>query len=667
MKFLTLKEAVHTQFTKMLNTGNVFSVSVNKHILKDTYLGSFPEGTNPIFRERTEHDCNCCNNFIRAAGSAVAFIEGKLVTIWDVDVGGHYQVVADAMAELVRSKSIDSIFLHLDKTVGSDKTPDNYSDVIWDHFFMVLPKKFVKPKDSIASLKSDARNNYAVFKRSIEEINVEAISAVLELITEKSIYRGEEHLTRVKDLKKFKRLYDKAECKDEFLWITSAKLGPASAFRNSVIGTLLVDLSEGKDLELAVKAYENKVAPENYRRSSALVTQSMIDNAQKVLTDLDLEDSIERRHAVVHDITINDVLFADRSVKPTMGVLSSIIKPTAHKEIKNTNSTDISIEDFMSNVVPNVDSIELLVEGKHQRNFMSLVAPTTKDCKPITKWDNNFSWSYHGEIADSSMRQNVKAEGGNTDGVLRFSIQWNTPDRPYGYDLDAHCISGSERICYNNKQGNHVSGSLDVDIQRPRGVAVENIIYTDSSVMPDGEYVFTVHNYSQKINYKGFTAEVEFGGQILCFDHTKSMRGGEFVDVAKIRKKGNEFTLAKGTTVSESSVEVYGVKSKEFHKVTMLMNSPNYWESVANPKGNKHWFFILEECINEEPVRGMYNEFLLDSLQPHSKVFETLNSTLKVPFTEKQLSGVGFSNTQDNEVVVRVRGGLNNTYNIKFN
>ena len=37
MKFLTLKEAVHTQFTKMLNTGNVFSVSVNKHILKDTY------------------------------------------------------------------------------------------------------------------------------------------------------------------------------------------------------------------------------------------------------------------------------------------------------------------------------------------------------------------------------------------------------------------------------------------------------------------------------------------------------------------------------------------------------------------------------------------------------------------------------------------------------
>lgn len=31
-----------------------------------------PAGTNPIFRERTEHDCSCCRNFVKNLGNVVA-------------------------------------------------------------------------------------------------------------------------------------------------------------------------------------------------------------------------------------------------------------------------------------------------------------------------------------------------------------------------------------------------------------------------------------------------------------------------------------------------------------------------------------------------------------------------------------------------------------------
>ena len=47
----------------------------------------------------------------------------------------------------------------------------------------------------------------------------------------------------------------------------------------------------------------------------------------------------------------------------------------------------------------------------------------------------------------------------------------------------------------------------------------------------------------------------------------------------------------------------------------------------------------------EEPVRGIYNEFLTGALEPHRKVFEVLGNRTKCQPSDKQLSGVGFSET----------------------
>jgi len=671
MNFLTIKEAVNAQFLKMLATGKVFTVNVSKDVLRAKYQEAFPPGTNPVFRERAENDCNCCNTYIGIAGNAVAFIDGELVTIWDIDIDDDvFQTVADSMAKLVRTAPVDSIFMHFDENVGLDKNVDNYSDVIWNHYYTKIPAAFVKPIADHAALKGAAKTNYATFKRSVTEINDYAIETVLELIDSKSLYKGNEYEARVGLLRNIKMLHEVVINKDQFYWEKSAELGVGSGFRSGPIGMLLVDLSGGMELEHAVNKYHEATAPENYKHSKKPTTKRMTEKAIARIVELDRVESLERRHAVTKDITINDVIFADRSVTAVLGGVLGKLKPSATaKEVRTDNAVDITIEEFLSTVVPVTASMELLVSSKHQANFMSLVAPLNTGCLPITEWNNNYSWSYNGELSDSSMRKEVKAKGGNNDGVFGFSIMWNTPERLYNNDLDAHIHTSNEHIYHGNARMVHPSsGMLDVDVQRPGNqVAVENIVYTDLNKMPNGTYELVVRNYSSTPNPSGFTAEVYHEGGRFFFDHTATMAGRTNVPVATFVKKGNEFTMTSGTPTSEASSEVYGIKTKEFHKVNMLMASPNYWDCVEKPTGNKHWFFILDKCLNPDPVRGLFNEHLMKELQPDRKVFEVLGNDLKAPFSEEQLSGLGFSISQTNEVVIKVRGELNRLYNVQFN
>lgn len=685
MEFINVKQAVSAQFTKMLNTGMVLTTTVDKDVMWDTYLKLGTEqGLNDIFRERGALDCNCCRRYIRAAGGSVAFVDGKLVTMWDVNVGGEYQPIVDALAAMVRAAQIETIFLHEFKTVGVDKTPDLTTDIIWDHFFMELPSAFVKPKSQIATLKGKAVNNYNVLKRSLDGITDDAAGSVLELIDSNSIYKGQEFRARVSQLINVKQKYGKAKNKEEFLWETSLELREGSSFRNSAIGTLLVDLSEGEELEIAVKKFEAVVAPENYKRSSALITQAMINRAQDTIVELGYENSLHRRHAVIEDITINDVLFADRSAKKDMGVLG-MLKPTAAKPVKPGKAEDMSIDDFMANVLPNIDSMELLLDNSHKKNLVTLVAPSNAESKPITKWDNNFSWAYNGDIADSSMREEVKAKGGRIDGPFRFTHSWNHDGNNQSL-MDLHVFlpahedfpspkvhdnyGNSERVGWNNRNHYSTGGVQDVDFTSPPGksVPIENISFPSLGQMPDGTYSCKIHNWSARQNpTSGFKAEIELDGELYQYDYPNALKNKEWVDVAEVTLNKGTFTIKHMLDSNTTPQQVYGLTTKQFQKVSLVMHSPNYWDNVKNPKGNKHYFFILENCLNPEPVRGLFNEYLADSLHDHRKVFEVLGSQLKAPYNETQLSGLGFSETQTNEVTVQVRGEINKTINIKFN
>ena len=684
MEFTEMRDMLMDHFNEMVKDVNyLFEVAVDKDELWNLYLDSFPAGTNEIYRERRWHDCSCCRQFIKSIGNAVVIKDNKIETIWDFKTNDTtYQPVLNALSDFIKSHAVSDIYVSKFKKIGTQK---NYEEMEnghiheWTHFYVELPDRFVdKSSRSEGDIKGGYRDTRNVFKRSLDEISMDALDTILELITSNTLYKGEEWKNALTEFRRYKREYGKLSSDSEknlYVWEKSVKAGIAiGRIRNHSIGTLLVNVSEGMNLDTAVKKYEQIVAPTNYKRSKPIYSKKMLEDAQKKIVELGYMDSLARRYAKLDDITVNDILFSNKDsakrIEGAVDIFGELAKNTKGRKTKKFSKVEeVTVDTFINDILPTVREVELYLENKHSSNLVSLIAPENKDSKSMFKWGNNFGWAYSGNLTDSDMKDRVKAAGGNVTGDLRFSIQWNE-DGKDNCDLDAHCIeSTGYEIYYGSAKKPNFSptrGQLDVDIIYPSGkVAVENITWANRDTMKDGVYEFFVNQFSGSVK-NGFRAEIEFDGQIYSFDYPHSMRSGENVKVAEVTLNNGKFTIKELIPSSVSSKEIWGVKTNEFVPVSVICYSPNYWSNVENKVGHRHVFFMLKGCINEENPSGMFNEFLIQDLYEHRKVMEALASKMRVEDTDDQLSGVGFAMDKRAEVVVKVIGSVERVLKIKF-
>lgn len=684
MNFHDLKVLVSTQMDRMIKTGNViFQSKASKDSMYTEYLSSFLPGDDPIKSERTEHDCNCCKSFIRAIGGALVFIDGELVSIWDIKIDNGYQNVADAMSKLVKSAGIDTIYLHDQSRVGTDKNNvalPSGEIVTYNHFHYVLPKSLVDSQGR-AKRRGEASSHYNSLELALNQIQASDVEVVLDLILQNSIERGPEYKKTVETLKKLLEEYSSVSDKEQFLWNTSVKLGVFSALRNNPIGVLLTNMAKGDELDVAVNKYEKMVSGDNFKRTKTLHTPKMVEDAYAKIQDLGLEDSLPRRPARMTDLTINNVLFADNSAKVSMGVFDALKGTGKTKAPDLSKIEDVSITSFMSDILPRAESIELMVENSHVNSLMTLVAPVHANSGNLLKWDNNFSWAYNGDVTES-LRDKVSAAGGRVDGAFRFSHSWNHDGKNQSL-MDLHVfMPGNDkkfngptndmygtgrRVGWNNRKDEGSGGTQDVDFTERAGdrVPVENITFPNLKSMPDGRYQCAVHNWSFRgPTLSGFKAEIEFAGEVHTYDYPAALANKEWVLVATVTKSGDKFTIEHELPSATTSREVWGINTHKFVKVDTIMLSPNFWDGQTI--GNKHYFFILEGCKTPDTIRGFYNEFLRDELHAERKVFEMLGAKLKAEPTDDQLSGLGFSSTRRASVICKVRGSFSRTIRINF-
>jgi len=487
--FKPFSKLVHDRFA-LLSKNELF-ITVDGDAVWEKYLAAFPEGTNPLYKERTEHDCSCCKQFVRNIGNVVAVIDGKLQSVWGIKGAEEpYQTVADALNAFVTSQAITSLFRTSEQSYGAVQTKqllEGGAVLSWNHFYgKVDAKHYTK---AVGQKVGDYNTTVQVFERGLTELTAGAMEEVLDLIKSNALYRGEEHLPALREFYKAKKGYDllsQAE-RNSYVWLNAGL--PVSRFRNTVIGTLIQDLSSGVDLEQAVKSFETKVAPTNYKRPTALITPRMIQDAMKTINEAGLTEDLERRFAKISDVSVNNVLWVDNSVAGQMqGNIENLLMGAATVPVAKAGAAEpIGIEDFVSKVLPLVHSMEMLVQGQHTNNFVSLTAPVHGSTGKLFKWANDFGWSYDGNITDS-IKEKVKKAGGNvTNAKLRVSLAWFNYD-----DLDIHIYE---------PDGNHINfrnkcGKLDVDMNAGSGTTrtpVENVSWVS---VRDGLYKVVVNQWS---------------------------------------------------------------------------------------------------------------------------------------------------------------------------
>ncbi len=666
---------VATSFQDLAKDLHVFVVDLEGDALYAQYLAAFPEGTNPIYKKNTEHDCSCCKHFIRRAGAVVAICNGELATVWDraaEEAPAPYNIVATALRDMVRAANVSDLFRvgHGETCFGAAQTrsldAETQQAITWNHLYTGEIQRGLRVA-SPGQMCGDYRTTAQVFERGLVELTPDAVDTVLGLIEANGLYRGEEHKAALVSFQTAQRAYlATSEGRERSLFVWGNASSPAARFRNTVIGTLVQDLSEGKDLEFAVKGFEQKVAPTNYKRTTALITPGMVKKAMETIESLGLESALERRFAVIGDISVNDVKWVDGNVKPLMkGGIGDVLMQHATSKPKTAQdeerAEDIDLEDFMTKILPETSCLEVLFKNELAGNLMSLTAPKDPAPKQLFRWDNDFAWSYGGNVADS-IKERVKQAGGKVDGAaLRVSLSWFNYD-----DLDLHIHEpassrGTIRnaIYYAAKIG-WTGGRLDVDMNAGGGrsrEAVENVAW--STKPPDGDYRVVVHNYSQReTSDPGFVVEMESGGRLTQFAYNKAVRQGAQILVATLHVKDGiveRIEAGPGITAGNISQEKWGLKTEQYVKVAAVTLSPNFWGD--NATGNKHTFFVLDGAKNDEPTRGFYNEFLHPRLEAHRKVFEVIGDKTKCQPTEGQLSGLGFSSTKKESFIVRAQQG----------
>ena len=381
-----------------LNLGRISLFTTDTKDLWQLYLDCFhPE-------QKQAHNCSACRRFVQQFGGLVTIDDrGRPASVfWDIESApSECKPGVAAMRNHVLNATVTGVFLSSRETWGIPVTGLWTHLAVTPHADMVYRGKSLTPGQAMAEKREDYKNVI----RALQEFTPATIAQALSLLKSDALYRSEKVIGPAKWLEELHNACAKAD-RSNVVWraVATAPAGFCHP-RSSMTGTLLEDIASGMEFESVSRRFADKMHPLRYQRPQAAPSAGTIAQAEKLVEQLGIAKSFERRFARLDEI--QTIWMSATEPKRTGGFFGHLIpKDRKTSDKMKVPPQVITWEKFARTVLEGAKSIDLMVPEKG--SFTALVTAEHVDAPPILQWDspecrNPFSWYMY--VNGSSAKQ----------------------------------------------------------------------------------------------------------------------------------------------------------------------------------------------------------------------------------------------------------------------
>lgn len=414
--FDSLVEQMQRNYDALVQKGTPLFVT-DADDLWEIYLRYFGD---PVMRQY--HNCSCCKAFIRRYGSLVVVNnlgETEPAFVFETMQPSPYMDSMNAMYERVSKAKIVREFVSDQSCWG---TPHSGG---FSHF-AVKAQRIIKPWGT-----TPTGERMRTIQFALTEFSAELLDEALRVLDADAVNRAHRFVGPVKWLRGLHDIRNQRNA----MWhaVASAPEGFVHP-RSSVIGTLLEDIKAGYQFEDVRRRFNAKMHPLSYQRPQAAPSQGTIAQAEKLVAQLGITKSLERRYARIEDVEL-----AWRPTAPVSQDAPVGFGVFDHLKSKGPVVSKMALppkvmtwEKFLATVLPSADKMQMKVPNRG--NFTGLTYAQHPEEPSLFKWDGHTAWFV---FSGGSLAHQWNLNGGEYVDVTGI---WN---RPQGYTGSVLLLAGA--------------------------------------------------------------------------------------------------------------------------------------------------------------------------------------------------------------------------------
>lgn len=404
--FPALRQQVQDTFRYAVANHTVLFQTLHPIPLYDVFLDKLA----PEIRQT--YVCHACRSFVNSYGGLVTIDEDGMqrsITWPALDSGVSDWPFCYALANLrqiISGAPVSGVFLSPLRTWGTPVSPPTKAGHVWTHLSVDVPPalRYAGVKLTAGQTMAEKREDHRILGQAVGAYPLALAEQALAVVGTGQLVRTE-HIQGVAqwfcDLHKKLSATKHQQRRANLLWRAVATAPPGWCHIGStMIGTLLDDLKSGLSFTDCKRSFDAKMHPLQYQRPQAAPREGQIDRAEKLVAQLGIASSLERRMASLDDIQE----WAWRHLTPNgqqveEGFFANL-RTRAPAINMATGTRTMTWVKFAETVVPHAEHIACWIPAAPWQRYGQLTTAVHPDAPPILQWDslehrNPVAWYFY--------------------------------------------------------------------------------------------------------------------------------------------------------------------------------------------------------------------------------------------------------------------------------